>query len=182
MNMQTGPAPKQTMRSWLLWTGIMELINVALMYFVWLTFNWALPGTQDLLSILGMLVTVVILTEGGVYWLMARAGFFRHASARVRLRLLQVLYGLNILLLVGYPVALVVKLITSSPVEWADALLGGAFYVFGLGEFLHYFVFKINMRLYEFKQVVRTGRGIPARLRRELCRAQNDIENKIPVS
>lgn len=174
MNMQTGPAPKQSMRSWLLWTGVLELVNVVILFFVWLTFNRVLPGTQDLLSILGLLVTLIILIEGGVYWLLARGRFFQRTPAASRLRLLRVLYGFNLLLLVGYPAALVIKLLTGSPVEWADALLGGAFYLFGFGEFLHYFAFKINMRPYEFKQVMRTGKTIPARMLRELRRAEQE--------
>lgn len=174
MDMQTGPAPRQSMRSWLLWTGVLELINVVLFFFVWLTVNWALPGTQDLLSILGMLVVVIILIEGGVYWLLARGRFFQRAPAKTRVRLLRGLYAFNILLVLAYPVALIITIVSGAPIDWADVLLGGAFYLFGVGEFLHYFVFKINMRPYELRQVIRTGKTIPARILRELQRAQRD--------
>jgi hypothetical protein len=176
MDMQTGPAPRQSMRSWLLWTGVLELINVVLFFFVWLMVNWVLPGTRDLLSILGMLVVVIILIEGGVYWLLARGRFFQRAPAVTRLRLLRGLYGFNILLVLAYPLALIISVASGAPIDWADVLLGGAFYLFGLGEFLHYFVFKINMRPYELRQVIRTGKTIPARFLRELQRARRSVE------
>ena len=57
-------------------------------------------------------------------------------------------------------------------------LLGAGFYLFGLGEFLHYFVFKINMRSYERNIAVRSGQLIPARILRELRRAQSEIQSQ----
>ncbi len=168
MDMQTGPAPKQSMDNWLLWTGSLEIFNVLVFTFLWWTLNTIIPSTQDLLSLLGLLTLNLVLLEGGLYWLLARARFFKKTPARVRLPLLQGVYAANVLALLVFPVA---ALLRAGPTfDWGDFWLGAGFYLFGFGEFLHYFIFKINMRPNERE---RTGSiFVPARLLRELRRAR----------
>ena len=50
-------------------------------------------------------------------------------------------------------------------------------YIFGLGEFVHYFVWKINMRGSERRRQRQSTRRIPARFRRELIRAQRVVSS-----
>lgn len=178
MDMQTGPAPKQSLDQWLLWTGILEIINIAVFSFLWGTVNWLLPGERDTFSVLGLVTLNLVLLEGGIYWLLARARFFQKTPARARLRLLQALYPVNILLLLLFPGLLLFRAVLGLPVEVPDVLLGAGFYLFGLGEFLHYFVFKINMRSYERKMAARSGQLIPARVLRELRRAQSETQSR----
>lgn len=169
--MQTGPAPKQAMDQWLLWTGVLEIANIAIFGFLWSILTRRITGEARIFSILGFITLSAILLEGGAYWLLVRARFFQRAPEKLRLRLLQGLYGFNILFLLAFPVMLIVRAAAGLPIEGADLLLGGAYYLFALGEFVHYFVFKINMRPYQWKRALQTGRFVPARLLRELHRA-----------
>lgn len=170
--MQTGPAPKQSMDQWLLWTGLLEIANIAIFGFLWSILSRRIPGEARIFSVLGLITLSVILLEGGLYWLMVRARFFQRAPVKSRLRLLQGVYGFNILLMLGFPALLIVRVAAGLPMDWTDLLLGGAYYIFALGEFVHYFVFKINMRPYEWQQALQTGRFVPARLLREMQRAR----------
>jgi hypothetical protein len=177
----TGPKPKQSMQNWLIWTGIGELTNVGVFFFVWYSFNHVLPGATDILSILGLITLEFILLIGGLYWLLVRIRFFQTAPILTRLCLLKGLYGIAIFLMLIFPIGVIIcslideniKLPFSTAMERSDFMLGLFFYVFGVGEFLHYFIFKINMRRYERENSRRTHRFIPARLLRELRRAQN---------
>lgn len=167
MNMQTGPAPGQSVERWLLWTGLIEIANIGVFSLLWVSLNRIIPGESDLLSLVGLVTTHLVLLEGGVYWLLKRARFFERTAAPVRLRLLQAAYALTGLALLVYPALLLGRLLAGLPVEWGDALLGAGFWLFAAGEFVHYFVVKINMRPDERRR----GRPVPARLRRELARA-----------
>lgn len=178
MNMQTGPAPGQSLERWLLWTGVIELANIGVFSFLWWTANRAIPGTSDVLSLTGLMTCNLVLLEGGVYWLLKRGGFFIRTPARLRLRLLQAAYVLTALALLVFPALLIARLVAGVPVEWGDAALGAAFWLFGVGEFVHYFVFKINMRRYERRMSARHKRRIPARLRRELQRAAAQAQSE----
>ncbi len=64
MQMQTGPAPRQSMRSWLIWTGLLEWFNVALAGW----FLWYLSGRYEGLVgpfvVLGYLTLALFLIEG----------------------------------------------------------------------------------------------------------------------
>lgn len=174
--MQTGPAPKQSLDTWLVWTGILEFVSAILFVLVWWTANLAIPGGSELFSILGIVALTVVLLQGGAYWLLVRARFFQKTPARVRLRLLRAQYGLSIALLLAFPGLLLWRIVFRLPVDLPDTLLGAGFYLFGLGEFLHYFVFKINMRPYELKNALRGGQLVPARILRELRRARYEVK------
>jgi hypothetical protein len=177
----TGPKPKQSMQNWLIWTGIGELTNVGVFYFVWWSFNHLLPGATDILSILGLLTLEFILLIGGLYWLLVHVKLFRKMPSRTRFYLLVGLYGFTVFIMSIFPIGVIIcflmgeilKLPFSTAMETPDFLLGLFFYVFGAGEFLHYFIFKINMRRYERENSHRTHRFVPARLLRELRHAQN---------
>jgi hypothetical protein len=85
---------------------------------------------------------------------------------------LRALYlGTGLLLLI-FPLAVVAGFAFASPAP-GGLLFGGALYLFAVGEFVHYFLFKINMRPREWRESWRQGRLPPARLRRELHRATN---------
>jgi len=92
-------------------------------------------------------------------------------APRPRLRLLQAVYALTGLSLLVYPALLAIRLLSGLPVERGDALLGAGLWLFGVGEFVHYFIVKINMRPDERRR----GRPVPARLRRELERAIRQV-------
>jgi hypothetical protein len=171
MNMQTGPAPRQSLDAWLRWTGIVEIANVGVFSFLWWILNGLLPGTQDILSILGLLTLDLILLEGGIYWLLVRARYFQKTSAPARYRMLRAVYVMNVLALLVFPAGLL-RALQPGGVEFVDLLFGAGFYLFGLGEFLHYFAFKINMRPYEWRDALQNRRFVPARLLRELRRAR----------
>ena len=49
---------------------------------------------------------------------------------------------------------------------------GLSLFLFACGEFVHYFLFKINMRPREWRAARARGRPVPARFRRELRRAE----------
>ncbi len=176
MNMQTGPAPKQSMDNWLLITGIVEIANIAVFGFLCWTLSNLFGTTEKTFTIIGFLTLAVMLLEGGMYWLLVRGRFFRKSPAKLRLRLLQGVYGINILLMLVFPVLLLIRAASGYPIQLADVLLGGGFYLFGVGEFLHYFVFKINMRPYEWRNAMQTGKFVPARVRRELHRARRELQ------
>jgi hypothetical protein len=168
------------MRNWLLWTGIVEIANIGIFTFFWWRISLKIPGNCDLISILGLLTLNVILLEGGIYWLLARTHFFRKTSARIRYFVLITLYGLNSILLLVFPVGLVVLGLIGSLIALPDLLFGAALYLFGIGEFIHYFVYKINMRRYEREYSRRKHRFVPARLLRELRRVQNQLSLSAP--
>ncbi len=178
MNMQTGPAPKQSLDQWLVWTGIIEIANIPIFSFLCWQVNRLIPGERDTLSILGLVTLNLILLEGGIYWLLAHARFFQKTPARARLHLLQAVYLVNILLLLLFPALVLWQTILGPQAELPDVLLGAGFYLFGFGEFLHYFVFKINMRPYERQNAVRRGQMVPARILRELRRAENEVQTQ----
>lgn len=171
MNMQTGPAPGQTLERWLLWTGVIEIANTGIFSLLWWVLNRAIPGSNDVLSLAGLMMCNLVLLVGGGYWLLKRGGFFVRTPAPLRLRLLRAAYVLTGLALLVFPALVIARLVAGVPVEWGDALLGAAFWLFGAGEFVHYFVFKINMRRYERRASAQHRRRVPARLRRELHRA-----------
>ena len=170
--MQTGPARNQSMQSWLLWTGILELFNIPLYAFFLYLLGRIYPLTE--LAWLGGAALFVILLEGGIYWLLCLKAFFRRTPAQLRLNLLNGLYLFNSLLMVGFPLLLVIRLASGTAVHPADVLIGGAYYLFGLGEYLHYFFFKINMRPAEMREAIRTRQLVPARIWRERERAQRE--------
>jgi hypothetical protein len=178
MNMQTGPAPKQSLDQWLLWTGIIEIANIAIFSFLGWDINRLLPGNEDILSILGLLTLNILLLEGGIYWLFVRARFFQKTSTVFRFHLLQAVYTFNILLLLVFPGGLWFCIARQSVIELSDLLLGTGFFIFGFGEFLHYFIFKINMRPSEWKYAVQNRQFVPARLLRELRRAKSAYQQE----
>lgn len=176
MQMQTGPAPRQRMASWLAWTGLLEWFNVALAgWFLWYL-SGRYPGFIGPFAVLGYLTLALFLIEGGGYWLVKRR---RGAllAARARLWLLRMLYGVNLVLLLVFPLALLGVFATGRPPGVGDAIFGLALYLFGFGEFIHYFVRKINMRSREWRRFLRTGQPIAARFRREYTRTQREAQS-----
>lgn len=172
MQMQTGPAQGQGMRSWLAWTGTLEIINIFIFAgLVWLVVrDWERPARY---TWLGLAILGLILLEGGGYWLAKRSRAGQPWSPHQRLRLLRVLYRGTAVLLLVYPLAVVAGFIFRSVAPApGDLLFGGALYLFGVGEYIHYFIVKINMRPREWRAIWRQGRLPPARLRRELQRAE----------
>jgi hypothetical protein len=160
------------MLNWLLRTAIVEIVNIGLFSYVWWIMNRILPGKVDILSVLGLFTLNVFLLQGGLYWLLARTRFFHKTPAQSRFFFLRGLYWFNIFLILVFPSGAVICALIGNATELPDFLLGAAFYLFGVIEFLHYFVFKINMRRYEREYWRRTHRFVPARLLRELHRAQ----------
>jgi len=67
MNMQTGPAPGQSIERWLLLTGLLEIANVGIFAMLWLTLNRIIPGASDVLSLAGLFTTGLLLFVGGLY-------------------------------------------------------------------------------------------------------------------
>lgn len=87
-------------------------------------------------------------------------------------RLLRGLYVLDALLLLVFPSSVLAAIATGAPaLALYDVLIGLGCYLFGAGEFLHYFVFKINARPRELKRSLRQGRPTPAHLLKELRQA-----------
>ncbi len=174
MQMQTGPARDQSMRGWLVWTGVLEWANVVGFGVVFWRFGEGSSGVGRF-AVLGLATLEVVLFEGGAYWLVKRrAGGLRGSAAR-RLRLFRALYAGNVFLLLVFPVALLAAVVSGRGPGGTDALLGAALYLLGLGEFVHYFVWKINMRPAEFRRAWRARRPVPARLWREYRRARRAV-------
>ncbi len=182
MQMQTGPAANQSMDRWLLWTGVMEIGNAALFTLLMWYLAYSNPGLVGYFSLAGLATLNALLVQGGLYWLLKRSRFFEASPAPRILRLLRGLYVLNVLLLLVFPASILAAVATGAPVlALYDALIGLGCYLFGVGEFLHYFVFKINARPRELKRLLRERRPMPARLLRELrqagLRAEREMEH-----
>jgi hypothetical protein len=173
VRMQTGPAAGQSMQRWLVWTGCLELFNAGLFSFLMWYFARDNPGVVGYFSVVGLVTLNAILVEGGVYWLLKRARFFDNVPARRVLALLRGLYVFDVFLLLAFPASVLVALLTGSPPPRTyDLLIGLVCYLFGVGEFLHYFAFKINMRPRELKRLLKERKPAPARLLRELRQAR----------
>ena len=71
-----------------------------------------------------------------------------------------------------------VRLSPVTPVV-GDLLLGGVLYLFAVGEFVQYFLYKINPRPREGRAMWQRGRMPPARLRRELRRAAVAVRRSV---
>ncbi|MGS2640149.1 hypothetical protein [Streptosporangium sp. G12] len=166
------------MTRWLLETGLLELFNVGL--FSWLYLHpvrWLWDGDNRPYALVGLLTLNVVLVEGGCYWLAKFWLLSRRRTSRgdprARLCGLQALYAFNVALLLVFPVVVVVGIATrgigTSP---TGLLLGAGLYGFAVGEFVHYFLWKINMRSGERARARRGSRRIPARFLRELRRAR----------
>ncbi|MBN1430993.1 MAG: hypothetical protein JXB07_21670 [Anaerolineae bacterium] len=175
MSMQTGPAANQTMSNWLAWTGCLELVNIILYLGLLLLLNMLLPNTIADLSIIGALTMSIILLQGGLYWLLKRTQFLTSLSAMTRLRAIRCLYVLNVLLMGLFPAVVTIRLLFGHLPGLGDSLIGIGYYLFGLGEFVHYFWFKINMRPSEMKRM-RHRQLIPARFLREYRRAKRAVK------
>jgi hypothetical protein len=157
------------MSSWLVWTGLLEWCNIFLFGgLLWLLArrNGGLVGPATLVS---YLTAALILLQGGGYWLAKRWCFGPTPPGLTTLRLL---YGANLLLLLVFPATLLVLFASRQHPATGDLLLGSAIYLFAVGEFLHYFIWKINMRGRELRRALRTGHLPPARFRREYARAK----------
>lgn len=171
--MQTGPTDKQSMERWLLWTGLLEMGNAVLFtLIVWYWSREVFPESIGYLTVAGLATLNVLLVEGGAYWLLKRAGFFGRSSGSCSPRLLRYAYAANAALLLVFPAGLVAATLSVLPTNGADALIGLFWYLFALGEFVHYFCFKINMRPRELRDALRKRKPVPARLLRELRAAE----------
>lgn len=166
-DMQTGPVKGQSMKNWLGWTGWGELSNILMLSLLW-GVMW-LPYGQEMgrLSFLGLAAANLLLLEGGLYWLLKRRGAFSVSEAW-----LERLYVFNVCFLLMFPLGWIVRVPGGEPVKSLDGFVGQAFYLLAVGEFAHYFFFKINMRPDELKRALRTRRLIPARFKRELLRSK----------
>ena len=171
MRMQTGPAPGQRMHSWLVWTGVGEHVNVVLFtVFIWF-FLRDQPGPWPYTAI-GLTSLNLVLVIGGLYWYAKRWRIEQRWSLQARLGLLQACYALTGLALLVFPLALIGGVVFALvPQRPGDILFGAALYAFAVGEFVHYFVIKLNMRPREWRASWRRRRPTVARFRRELRRA-----------
>lgn len=178
----TGPATGQPMRRWLAITGVLEILNgvVVLPAFTWLM-GEEFPGLVGPFVWLGVVTLGLILIEGGMYWLLKR-DWFERTPASVRLRGLREAYVASIALLCVFPALLVAVLLVGAAPRADDLALGTFWYLFGVGEFVHYFMVKITMRGRELRRLLRTGRPIPARFRREVRRAVGQIARAAAIT
>jgi len=71
--METGPDANQSMDRWLLWTGVMEIGNVALFTFLLWYLSYSAPGLVDYFSVAGLTTLTILLVQGGLYWLLKRS-------------------------------------------------------------------------------------------------------------
>lgn len=171
--MQTGPAANQSMDSWLIWTSCLELLNAGLFSLLMWYLTYLKPGIVGHFSVVGLVTLNALLVQGGLYWSLKRSRFFETFPASHILRLLRGLYVLDVLLLLVFPASLLAVIATGAPaLAFYDVLIGLGCYLFAAGEFLHYFVFKINARPRELKRLLREGRPAPARLLKELRQAR----------
>lgn len=179
--MQTGPAKGQSMKSWLRWTGWGELANIFILSLISGTLHLTYPDHIGVLASVGTFSASFLLLQGGVYWLLKRRGFFSRSSRANRSILwLQRLYVFNALMLLVFPVWLIVRVISFPPIQLMDIFIGLLYYVLAVGEYIHYFFFKINMRPDELKRAIRKRKPIPARFRRELARMKQTYHRHAP--
>jgi len=162
------------MKSWLNWTGWGELANIFIFFSVSGVLHLAYPDHIGVLTFIGTLSANLLLLQGGVYWLLKRRGFFSRAVRANRSILwLQRLYVFNAVMLLVFPVWLIVRVIGFRPIQPFDIFAGLGYYVLAVGEYIHYFFFKINMRPDELKRAIRKRQPVPARFRRELSRMKS---------
>jgi hypothetical protein len=171
----TGPAPGQRMRAWLAWTGAGELASIV----VFSVLAWRFTQGRVMawpFTLFGLVLLDLVLIQGAAYWLVKRQRAGRGWPARSRLALIRALYAANVLALASFPLAVVVAFALAPWwVRVPDVLAGMALFLFACGEFMHYFLFKINMRPREWRAARRHGRPIPARFFRELRRAEAQV-------
>jgi hypothetical protein len=151
------------MEAWLLETAVLELVGAALISWLVLV-QWRGLWSGPVVPVAVATVDAVLVVGAG-YWFTTWDAVRRRGPSRlspaVRLRALQALYAVIVVVLLAFPV---VALARGGDVP--SLVLGGAVWAFAVAEFVHYFVTKINMRRRE------RGRPRPARLRRALQRAQ----------
>jgi hypothetical protein len=177
VQMQTGPRPRQRMHSWLSWTGSVEIANILIFsWLLWLVISGR-PGPWPF-GLLGLATLDLLLFQGGLYWLSKRRITASRWPPLFRLRFLRLLYAANTLLLLIFPLAILLGLtVFPTYVRSLDLLLGLGYYLFGVGEFVHYFLFKINMRPRELRLAWSRRRLVRARLWRELTRAEAQAQS-----
>jgi len=129
--MQTGPRRNQSMNSWLVITGVIELVCVFLFSFlVWRLNNYFGNGI-GFLSLIGIITLNVILVQGGFYWLLKKYKTISLAPSQ-QLRFIQGLYIFNVLLLSVFPIAFLLWLFSPKfSTTSADMLIGLCCYLFG---------------------------------------------------
>ncbi len=171
VSMQTGPAAGQRMENWLLWTGALELLNIVLFTLLWGMVVLLYPHAWGVLAGVGWFTFAAVMFQGALYWLLKWRRFFTRSAPATLLRFLRGAYAFNSILLLLFPLLAGIRLLSSAPLGGREFLQGLGYYLFGLGEFIHYFVYKINMRSAEMREMLHSRRPVPARFRRELARA-----------
>jgi hypothetical protein len=162
------------MNSWLVSTGLVEIANIVI-FALLAKILVAERSEPSYLTWVGVATLGVLLFEGGLYWIVKRWRFGHGLAARIRLRLLRALYAANALVLLVFPLVTAIGLLGPMIVSLPDLLLGFAYYLFACGEFVHYFLVKINMRPAEWRHARDKGRCVQARFRRELARASAEV-------
>jgi hypothetical protein len=151
------------MAAWLLETAVLELVGAALISWLVLV-QWRDWWSGPVVPVAVATVDVVLVVGAG-YWFSTWDAVRRRGPSRlspaVRLRALQALYAVTAAALLAFPVVAL-----AGGTDVPSLVLGGAVWAFAVAEFVHYFVWKINMRRRE------RGRLRPARLRRSLQRAR----------
>jgi hypothetical protein len=154
------------MAAWLLETGVLELVSAVLITYLFLVRGrswWAGPPLP-----VAVLTLDLVLIQGAGYWFLKlrslRTRRPGRAGPRWRLRALQVLYAADVALLTAFPAVAAL----SGADDLSGLLLGAALWAFALAEFVHYFLWKINMRASERAR----PRRVPGRILRELRRAR----------
>lgn len=163
---QTGPVPNQSMESWLRRTAVMEYLNIALFYALWVVLT--LQGRSGPKSLVAVTLASLLLAQGGAYWWLKASGAIRRESSRTIRRTIIALIIMDAVALAAG--GLVILAVPGR--GFTDVALASVLYLLAIGEYVHYYFFKINMRASERAIMRENGVRPRARLRRELDRAQ----------
>ena len=138
--------------------------------------HFLFPQAVAELSLVGVMTLNVVLLQGGLYWLIKRKRFLKAIPATIRWYVLVGLYILMSPLMCVFPMVVTMRWLLGYPLGLGDGLIGACYYLFGVGEFIHYFWFKINMRPYEWRGMLRDRQLVAARLLREYRQVRKEIE------
>ncbi|PZW18230.1 hypothetical protein EI42_06268 [Thermosporothrix hazakensis] len=133
------------------------------------------PQRFGLYTLIGLLSLDCILLEAALYWFLKYRGLFERLSLTTRLLLFRVLYPFNWLLMAIGPAIVLIEAAQGRFVYSPDFILGLLLFVFGLGEFINYCYFKINMSREEKERMAEQRRRPAGRLMREKQRVEQRL-------
>lgn len=159
------------MSSWLFGAFVKELICAAGVSFMFFIFSHQDPVFY--FSLIGLGTLGVLLLQGSLYWLFKGLNSKCVKLPTMSLSFLKGLYAFDTALLLVFPVITLGAVFTQiHAIRFLDFVIGLASYLFAVGEFINYFIFKVNMSRSEQRRMLESKRAVRARLFKEHRRAK----------